>query len=192
MSKNRLEAFSDGVLAIIITIMVLEFALPAGDTFRDFWTLAPLLRSYAISYLFIATYWVNHHLTFQHIDRVNTKILWCNIVWLFVMSFIPFVTAWAGKYPSSWAPLVIYFADMLLASITFHVMYYFIAKEHGEKFRLDARSIASLAVYSLATGLCGFCPVAAFVAVTLINVWWIIPYKKRAKPESDPIPEPQD
>ena len=181
MEKNRLEAFSDGVLAIIITIMVLELGLPAGKHFKDFAALGPILLSYLLSYFFIAIYWINHHQTFHHIERVNLKILWCNIVWLFIMSFIPFTTAWVGKYPTAWAPLCIYFGDMALACITFHLMYYFIAKEAGERFALDARSIASLSIYSLAAGLGGFCPVAAFVVVALVSLWWVVPQKKKER-----------
>jgi len=181
MTKSRLEAFSDGVLAIVITIMILELSLPLGDGIKDFLALGPTLLSYLLSYLFVAIYWVNHHLTFHHIERVNTKILWCNIAWLFTMSFIPFTTAWVGKYPTSWAPLSIYFADMALASISFHLMYYLIAREHGEKFRLNLRSIASLSVYILAAGLGGFCPIAAFVVVAVVSLWWVIPQKKKGE-----------
>lgn len=180
MEKNRLEAFSDGVLAIIITIMILELSLPLGDKFKDFAALGPTILSYLLSYFFIAIYWINHHQTFHHIERVNLKILWCNILWLFVMSFIPFTTAWVGKYPTSWAPLTLYFADMALASVAFHLMYYFIVKEEDGKFRLNLRSIVSLAVYSLAAGLGGFCPIAAFISVALVSLWWVIPSGKKA------------
>ena len=181
MGKSRLEAFSDGVLAIVITIMILELTLPSGDGFKDFFALAPTLLSYLLSYFFVAIYWVNHHLTFSGIERVNLKVLWCNIVWLFTMSFIPFTTAWVGKHPASWAPLSIYFADMALASITFHLMYYLIAREHGEKhFRLDARSVVSLIVYTAAACAGGFCPVAAYIAVAAVSLWWVIPQKKGA------------
>ena len=115
MEKNRLEAFSDGVLAIIITIMILELKQPVSDSMKDFLALGPTLLAYLISFLFISIYWVNHHLIFHDAARINTKILWCNIAWLFVMSFIPFATAWVGTYPTSFAPLAIYFADMFLA-----------------------------------------------------------------------------
>jgi len=183
MEKNRLEAFSDGVLAIIITIMVLELKQPVGDGLKDFLQLGPTLLAYLLSFVFVAIYWVNHHATFHKVERINVKILWCNIAWLFVMSFIPFTTAWVGTYPSSWAPLSVYFADMALASITFHLMYYFIAKEGVEKFRLDLRSILSLVVYSLAAMLGGFCPIAAFIVVAAVSCWWIIPEKKKRKEE---------
>ncbi|MBO4331292.1 MAG: DUF1211 domain-containing protein [Oscillospiraceae bacterium] len=184
MEKNRLEAFSDGVLAIIITIMILELRQPAGDGIRDFLALGPTLLAYLISFLFIAIYWVNHHLIFQQAERINVKILWCNIAWLFVMSFIPFATAWVGSHPRSWAPLSLYFADMFLACIAFHLMCLLIACENGAKssFRLTARSYASIAVYFLATVLGGFCPIAAFVAVAAVSCWWIAPEKKKRGP----------
>ena len=180
MEKNRLEAFSDGVLAIIITIMVLELKQPAGDRLKDFLDLMPTLMAYLLSFVFIAIYWVNHHHIFHKTEQVNVKILWSNIVWLFIMSFIPFTTAWVGAHPTSWAPLSVYFADMTLACISYHVMYRLIFKEtEGDRpFRLKPRSIVSLIVYFLATVLGGFCPAAAFVAVAAVSFWWIVPAKR--------------
>ena len=179
MEKNRLEAFSDGVLAIIITIMILELKQPSGDGIKDLLALAPTILAYLLSFVFIAIYWVNHHLIFQKAGGINVKILWCNIAWLFTMSFIPFATAWVGSYPVSWAPLSVYFADMSLASITFHLMYYLIICENGDRrsFRLSARSIISLVTYFSAAVLGGFSPIAAFVAVTVVSCWWIVPQK---------------
>ena len=177
MEKNRLEAFSDGVLAIIITIMILELSQPAGDRLKDFLALGPILLAYLISFMFIAIYWVNHHLMFQKAGRINIKILWCNIAWLFVMSFIPFTTAWVGTYPKSWAPLSIYFADMVLACITSHLLIYLIARENGEKVKFGIRSIVSLITYTGAMVLGGFCPTAAFIAVAAVSFWWIFPEK---------------
>ena len=181
MEKNRLEAFSDGVLAIIITIMILELRQPVSDGLRDFLALGPTLLAYLLSFLFISIYWVNHHLIFQQAQRINVKILWCNIAWLFVMSFIPFGTAWVGTYPSSWAPLAVYFADMWLASVAFHLMVWLISRENGEKLRLGARSIVSLIVYFAAAVLGGFCPIAAFIVVAVVSCWWIVPEKKKEK-----------
>ena len=186
MEKNRLEAFSDGVLAIIITIMVLELKQPAGDRLRDFLDLAPTVLAYLLSFVFIAIYWVNHHHIFHKIEQVNVKILWANIAWLFILSFIPFATAWVGSHPRSWAPLSIYFADMTLACVSFHIMYYLIFKEihKDRRFRLEPRSIVSFAVYLLAAALGGFCPVAAFIAVAVVSCWWIVPAKKRGRDEA--------
>jgi len=148
MEKNRLEAFSDGVLAIIITIMILELSQPAGDKLKDLLELGPTILAYILSFLFIAIYWVNHHLIFHNAERINVKILWCNIAWMFVMSFIPFATAWVGSHPKAWAPLALYFGDMFLACIAFHLMCYLIACENGGKaqFRLNARNIISIVV----------------------------------------------
>ncbi len=183
MEKNRLEAFSDGVLAIIITIMVLELKQPVGDRWSDFQVLGPTLLTYLLSFVFIAIYWVNHHHIFHKIEQVNVNILWANIAWLFIMSFIPFATAWVGSHPTSWAPLSVYFADMTLACISYHIMYYLIFKEINEdkEFKLEPRSIISFAVYFLATALGGFCPIAAFIAVAVVSCWWIIPVKKKGK-----------
>ena len=179
MEKNRLEAFSDGVLAIIITIMVLELRQPEGGALADLMALKPILLSYTLSFVFIAIYWINHHIIFQKADTINVKILWCNIAWLFTMSFIPFATAWSGTYPTEWAPLSLYFADMSLASITFHQMYYLIACEGGRKneFRLNARNIISLVTYFLAAVIGGFFPLLAYIAVAIVTCWWIVPAK---------------
>ena len=181
MEKNRLEAFSDGVLAIVITIMVLELSLPAGDGIKDFANILPLLLTYVLSFFFVAIYWVNHHIIFNMLEKVNLKIIWVNIIWLFVISLIPFTTAWAGKYPTSFAPLAVYFADMALASFAFHVMYFLILKAKGEKCKLGLRSIVSLVVYTLAAAVGGFCPIAAFIVVALVSCWWIFPERKKAK-----------
>ena len=178
MEKNRLEAFSDGVLAIIITIMILELKQPVSDGWGDFFALWPTLLAYMLSFLFIAIYWVNHHIIINQAKRVNYPILWCNITWLFVMSFIPFGTAWVGTYPTSFAPLAVYFADMSLASIAFHLMYYFIVRENNEHFRLGPRSVISLITYTAAAMFGGFCPIAAFIIVAAVSCWWIIPEKK--------------
>ena len=180
MEKNRLEAFSDGVLAIIITIMILELKQPSGSGIKDLLALTPTLLAYLLSFVFIAIYWVNHHLIFQRSESINVKILWCNIAWLFTMSFIPFATAWVGSYPLSWAPLSLYFADMSLASITFHLMYYLIICESGEKdnFKLNVRSIISLVTYFSAAILGGFFPIVAYIAVAVVSCWWIVPPKE--------------
>ena len=179
MEKNRLEAFSDGVLAIVITIMILELKLPLGDGWSDLLELWPTLLAYFISFFFIAIYWVNHHLIFQMAEKINMKILWCNIAWLFVMSFIPFATAWVGSFPTSFLPLCLYFFDMFMASVTFHLMYFMILREKGEKIRLGVRSVVSLITYFLAAVFGGFCPIAAFIVVSVVSGWWIFREKKK-------------
>lgn len=139
------------------------------------------MLAYLLSFIFVAIYWVNHHLIFHQAEKINVKILWCNIAWLFVMSFIPFGTAWVGTYPTSWAPLAIYFADMSLACITFHLICFLISCENCKKqeFRLGLRSIISLVTYTGAAMFGGFCPIAAFIAVTIVSCWWIFPERKK-------------
>ncbi|MBO4428480.1 MAG: DUF1211 domain-containing protein [Clostridia bacterium] len=183
MEKNRLEAFSDGVLAIIITIMILELKQPISDGWSDLFALWPTILAYALSYLFIAIYWVNHHIMFHQVKRVNYPILWCNIAWLFVMSFIPFTTAWIGTNPTSFAPVCLYFADMLLACLTSHLLIYFIARENNaaEKFKLGPRSIVSIIIYTLAACFGGFFPIAAFILVAAVSCWWIFPEKRKSE-----------
>lgn len=180
VEKNRLEAFSDGVLAIIITIMVLELSQPAGDGVADLMKLAPTIMSYILSFAFVAIYWVNHHIILHDAETVNVGILWCNMVWLLVMSFIPFATAWVGSYPTSWAPVSLYFTDMFLAAVTFHLMYYLIACEAGKRneFHLTPRSDISLLIYFMAAVFGGLYPIVAFVVVTAVNCWWIFPEKE--------------
>lgn len=181
MEKNRLEAFSDGVLAIIITIMVLELSQPAGDTFADLLELGPTILSYVLSFAFVAIYWVNHHIILHDAETVNIGILWCNMVWLLVMSFIPFATAWVGAHPTSWAPVSLYFADMSMAAITFHLMHYLIACEAGRRneFHLSRRSDISLLVYFLAAVIGGLCPIVAYIVVAIVTCWWIFPEKQK-------------
>ena len=179
MGKNRLEAFSDGVLAIVITIMVLELSLPSGPSLKDLAELAPILQGYALSFLFISIYWINHHLLFQNVDTINMKVLWCNIAWLFVVSLIPFATAWIGRYPTASAPVAFYFGVIFLSSLTFHLIYYFVQKSGNKtEFRLRTRNIASLITYFLAPLLGVFYPVAAYIVVIAITLWWTIPHKK--------------
>lgn len=142
----------------------------------------PTLLAYLLSFFFIAIYWVNHHQIFHDAEQVNIKILWCNMVWLFVMSFIPFATARVGTYPKSWVPITLYFADMSIESILFHILYYLIFKEShkGEKYKLSLRSVISLIVYLAAAWLGGFCPIAAFIIVAAVSLWWIAPAKKQS------------
>ena len=182
MEKNRLEAFSDGVLAIIITIMVLELSLPAGDSLEDLLELAPTMLSYLLSFVFVAIYWINHHLILHDAETVNVGILWCNIVWLLVLSFIPFTTAWVGAHPTSLVPLCLYFSCMFAVSVTFNLMHFLIVLEAGKRdeFDLSLRGYLSMLTYLMAAVLGGFYPIAAYAAVTAVTCWWIIPEKQPA------------
>ena len=105
MKKGRVEAFSDGVFAIIITIMVLELHSPDGNTFEALRPLIPKFVSYILSFIYLAIYWNNHHHLFQIVEHINGKVLWYNILLLFCLSLVPFVTAWMGENKFSAAPV---------------------------------------------------------------------------------------
>src|SRR5437763_213878 len=115
MKKDRLEAFSDGVIAILITIMVLELHVPHGDDIHALRPLFPVFLAYVLSFINLAIYWNNHHHMFQVTQRVNGGILWANLHLLFWLSLIPFTTAWMGEYHLASLPTAIYGIDLLLA-----------------------------------------------------------------------------
>ncbi|MEE8807757.1 MAG: TMEM175 family protein [Lactimicrobium sp.] len=177
MEKNRLEAFSDGVLAIIITIVVLTFTTPQGDQWSDLAKMMPMISAYFLSFLFVAIYWVNHHIMLKDVSRINVKVLWANNALLFVMSFIPFCTGWVGRYPLSFVPLFCYFFDMFLASVAFHIMAMFISHELGNSYHVDLRGACSLIGYLAAALLSYFVPVISYLLSTAINIWWLFPQR---------------
>src|SRR4030095_646512 len=119
MSKGRLEAFSDGVMAIIITIMVLEMKVPPGADLVALRPLIPLFLSYVLSFVFLGIYWNNHHHLFQAIRHVNGRILWANMHLLFWLSLVPFVTDWMGETNFKSMPVAAYGVDMLLAGLAY-------------------------------------------------------------------------
>jgi len=180
MEKNRLEAFTDGVLAIVITIMVLELQLPAGDSWADFVKVTPMFFGYALSFMFIATYWLNHHLMFNQTKTINVRIIWYNMGWLFVLSFIPFTTRWIGAHPMSTVPVIFYFGVMFLAAVMFHIEYYLIAIENGKKdeFKMHSINKISLLVYLLATAFGFLSPIAAYIMVVIVTIVWMLRTRK--------------
>lgn len=142
MSKGRLEAFSDGVFAILITIMVLELHAPEGNTFEALKPLLPKFISYILSFTYVAIYWNNHHHLFQSVNHVNGKVLWCNMLLLFCISLIPFVTAWMGENHFSASPVALYGLILLMAALSYPILLHSLIKLHG-KDSLLAKSIGS-------------------------------------------------
>ena len=122
MNKNRLEAFSDGVLAIIITIMILEIKAPEGNDFQDLISIFPKFVSYILSFIYIGIYWNNHHHLLQGLTKVNGKMLWSNLHLLFWLSLIPFSTAWMGENYFSKPTLTLYGVILFFSAIAFHVL----------------------------------------------------------------------
>src|SRR5688500_1132192 len=122
MNKTRLEAFSDGVLAIIITIMVLEIKVPHEATMEALLHLLPVFVSYVLSFLFVAIYWVNHHHMLHTVRNVNTKILWANMGMLFSLSLIPFTTGWMGENFGTQLPIILYCINLMVCGVAAYIL----------------------------------------------------------------------
>src|ERR1700758_4555135 len=132
MDKGRLEAFSDGVLAIILTIMVLELKVPHGDGWSVLLPLWPVFLSYVLSFIYIGIYWNNHHHFFQLVKRVDGTILWANIHLLFWLSLVPFTTAWMGENHFAPGPTALYGVSLLMAAAAWFIMQAVIVRSQGE------------------------------------------------------------
>ncbi|MBK9584722.1 MAG: DUF1211 domain-containing protein [Alphaproteobacteria bacterium] len=187
MHKGRLEAFSDGVLAIIITIMVLELKVPHGSSFAALAPLLPVFLSYALSFVYIAIYWNNHHHMFQTVQRVNGAILWANMHLLFWLSLVPFVTGWMGENHFAALPCAFYGIVLLMAAVSYFILQHAIIAEHGRDSVLakalgrDIKGKLSLASYVAgiaASFINVWIALALYVAVALI---WLIPDRRIEK-----------
>ena len=136
MSKGRLEAFSDGVIAIIITIMVLEMKVPHGTDLASLRPIIPVFISYVLSYVFIGIYWTNHHHLMQAVERVNGSILWRNIHLLFWLSQVPFTTGWMGENHFAPLPMALYGFVLLMAAVAYYLLVLAILAHHGRDSRV--------------------------------------------------------
>lgn len=131
MKTSRLEAFSDGVLAIVITIMILEIKAPEGSSFETLKPLIPKFLSYLLSFIYVGIYWNNHHHLFQAIEKVNGKVLWANLSLLFSLSLIPFSTAWMGENQFEKDTIVLYGLNLLLCAFTYSILEKSVIKQTG-------------------------------------------------------------
>ena len=138
MTKGRLEAFSDGVIAIIITIMVLEMKVPHGTDLASLRPIIPVFISYVLSYVFIGIYWTNHHHLMQAVERVNGSILWRNIHLLFWLSQVPFTTGWMGENHFAPLPMALYVFVLLMAAVAYYLLVLAILAHHGRDSRVAA------------------------------------------------------
>jgi uncharacterized membrane protein len=185
MIKNRLEAFTDGVLAIIITIMVLEMKVPHGGDFDSLKPLIPIFGSYVMSFIYLAIYWNNHHHMMQTVNHVTGSVLWANMHLLFWLSLIPFVTGWMGENSFSYAAVFLYGIVLLGAALAYFILQLFIIKSHGKESILakalgkDFKGKISIVLYAIAA-------IAAFthniwismIIYILVAIMWLIPDKR--------------
>src|SRR6266576_3721597 len=138
MTKGRLEAFSDGVIAILITIMVLELRVPHGTDWNALRPLLPVFLTYVLSFIFLAIYWNNHHHMFHTVDHVDGRIMWANMHLLFWLSLVPFVTGWMGENDFAPLPTAIYGSVLLLSAIAYTILVYAIIADQGPHSKLRA------------------------------------------------------
>ncbi|MGI6233394.1 MAG: TMEM175 family protein [Prevotella sp.] len=181
MDKNRLEAFSDGVIAIIVTIMVLELKVPEGASFKSLLQALPLFVSYLLSFAYVSIYWVNHHLAFTDVRRVTPLVLWANLHFLFWLSFIPFTTGWMSEQFMEPFPMAVYSFSLFMASVSFRLLEWSVnakAEHSGGQRHLRSNGLREQ-LSSIVYLLC--CPAAylsvwiPLVALVTIAVWWIVP-----------------
>lgn len=184
MNKNRLEAFSDGVLAIIMTIMVLDLKIPHAATLEALWQLGPVFVSFLLSFVFIGIYWGNHHHLLHTLNHVNSKIIWANMFLLFTLSLIPFTTGWMGENNFSRIPVAAYAVNLLLSAIAFFILQNSIIHRlaHKEKLmaslkRQEKKGIRSIILYSLSILTAFFYPLISAVLIITVAIMWIIPDK---------------
>ena len=184
MSKGRLEAFSDGVLAIIITIMVLELRAPATADPSGLLPLVPVLLSYALSFLFLGIYWNNHHHLFQAVKRVSGGVLWANLHLLFWLSLTPFVTAWMGSTRFAAWPVALYGGVLLFSAIAYFILVRTLLSIHESDSVLatalgaDIKGKISVGIYLVSIPLALVYAWAAGALYALVAVMWLIPDRR--------------
>lgn len=184
MTRGRLEAFTDGVVAILITIMVLELRPPEGSSLADLRPLLPTLLAYILSFVYIAIYWNNHHHLMQVVERIDGRVLWANMFLLFWLSLIPFTTAWMGEHPKEAAPVAVYGVVLLGAAFAYFCLTRALLRLHASDSRLavalgrDWKGKLSAAAYVVGiavTPLSTWTAIAIYVAVEIV---WLVPDRR--------------
>jgi TMEM175 potassium channel family protein len=184
MHKNRLEAFSDGVVAILITIMVLELRVPAGADWAALRLLAPTLSAYVLSFIYLGIYWNNHHHMLQLVDRVTGGMLWANLHLLFWLSLVPFVTNWMGEHGREPLPTAIYGVVLLCAAIAYTILARVIIHAQGPHSKLkaaigsDVKGYVSLACYLVAILSTLVRHEIAWGFYVLVALIWLVPDRR--------------
>ena len=184
MTKGRLEAFSDGVIAIIITIMVLELRPPHASDLNALVPLAPKFSSYLMSFVYLGIYWNNHHHLLHAVKHVNGRVLWANLHLLFWLSLVPFVTAWMGEnHFASW-PVFLYGTVLLLAAIAYFILAHALVSLHGQDSVIatalgaDFKGKISIVIYVVAISLSLWKWWAAFALYWFVAIMWLIPDRR--------------
>lgn len=184
MHKGRLEAFSDGVIAIIITIMVLELKTPDGAGIAVLNPLLPVFCCYVMSFVYVGIYWNNHHHLFQSVQRVSGPILWTNMHLLFWLSLVPFVTSWMGQNHRAAAPVALYGFVLLMAGVSYFLLTKALVAAHGRDSRVsialgsDLKGKVSLLLYAIAIPVAFVSTFVASVIYVLVALIWVVPDRR--------------
>jgi len=184
MGRDRLTAFSDGVIAIIITIMVLELKVPSGTDWKALGGLVPIFLSYVLSFVYVAIYWNNHHHLLHTVMRVSGPILWANNHLLFWLSLVPFATGWMGENHFAPLPTAVYGLSLLMPALAWYVLQKAIIRKHGTESVLakalgrDLKGKMSSVLYVVAIALAFVSPWISLAIYALVAVMWLIPDRR--------------
>jgi uncharacterized membrane protein len=184
MSTGRMEAFSDGVIAILITVMVLELPIPHGTTWAALREAVPVLLSYVLSFVYLGIYWNNHHHMLQATQRVSGLMLWANLHLLFWLSLVPFVTAWLGENHFAATPAAAYGIVLLAAALAFFALERVIIRTQGSGSLVaaavgrDLKGKASPLLYALGIGLSFLSQWLAMAVFTVVALIWLVPDRR--------------
>ena len=187
MGKGRLEAFSDGVIAIIITVMVLELKVPHGDDLAHLKELWPVALSYLLSFINIGIYWNNHHHMMHTVHRINGSVLWANMHLLFWLSLVPFTTGWMGENNFSTWPVALYGVVLFMAGWAYYILAHCLVAIHGKDLTLakaigrDRKGILSVVIFAIGIALAFVNPWISMALYVLVEIIWFIPDKRIEK-----------
>jgi uncharacterized membrane protein len=187
MGTNRLEAFSDGVLAIIITVMVLEMKVPHGEDLNSLKPVFPVFLSYILSFVYIGIYWNNHHHMMYTVQHVNGKVLWANIHLLFWLSLIPFASGWMGENNFTTWPVALYGIVLLMAGVAYYILAQSLIQLHGKDSLIgkaigkDRKGIISVVIYVIAIPLAFLDSAASLIMYAMVAAMWFIPDRRIEK-----------
>lgn len=184
MTTTRLEAYSDAVIAIVITIMVLELRPPEGGGFAALRSLLPTFLAYLLSFIYLSIYWNNHHHMLHVTERVTGGIMWANIHLLFWLSLVPFTTAWLSEHPSQTAPAVLYGLDLLMAAVAYYILQSAIIVHQGQGSTLaralgaDIKGKVSPLLYILAIAAAYYLPWLSYSMYVFVALMWLVPDRR--------------
>ncbi|WP_265456536.1 TMEM175 family protein [Enterococcus sp. HY326] len=184
MTKSRLEAFTDGVVAIVLTILVLDITIPDDPSLQTLWDLRNTFLAYAISFIFVAVIWVTHHRVFQMTTKIDYSVVWANIFWLFWLTLCPAVTSWVGRNPDAFWPEFSYLVVYTMWSFSFGILSKRIIKANDPNSHVarvltrDKRSRLSLGISLILLVAVFFWPLAGLLGRFLVSGLWIVSYRK--------------